>query len=70
MNRRSVALFLGFGFMKVLSISVDGDEINPLHVGGDHVIYSVVAGAADSDHSDSCERLYFGFNEFCHVFAL
>ena len=44
-----VYLLARFVLVEVLRVGVDRDEIDALHVRGDHVIDRIAAGAADAD---------------------
>jgi hypothetical protein len=53
---------LCFRFVEVLSVGVDGDEINALHTRGDHVVDRISTRSADTDNSNSRERFNFGLH--------
>jgi hypothetical protein len=44
-----------------LCVRVDGNEFNALHLGVDHVIHGIVAGATATNHADASEGLDFWF---------
>ena len=45
-------LILADGFIQVLLIGIDGDELHTVHAGFNHTVNNVVAGTADANHLD------------------
>jgi hypothetical protein len=63
-------LILALGLVEVLSIGVNGNELNALDARGDHSIDDVVAGSADTDHLNRndflCKICHLTSSYVCH----
>ena len=54
-------LVLADGFIQILLIGVDHDEVHAAYTGIDHAVDNIVAGAADTDHLDFHNAILYSF---------